>query len=64
MRYLNAAFLRKPYSPFELHEKVHELLGRRWEEAPMPVLEARPVPEYARARSSSDRDPMFWLKEF
>ena len=42
MKYLNASFLPKPFSPFDLHEKVHAILGERYEEAPMPVLDIRP----------------------
>lgn len=43
MKYLSASFLRKPFSPFELHEMVHDVLGDRYEDAPMPVLDVRPA---------------------
>jgi DNA-binding NtrC family response regulator len=62
MKYLNASFLPKPFSSFDLHEKVHELLGDRWEEAPMPVQDIRPAGN--RAHSSNSADPSFWLKDF
>lgn len=42
MKYLDAAFLPKPFSPFDLHEKVHAILADRYHEAPMPVGDARP----------------------
>lgn len=62
MKYLNASFLPKPFTPFDLHEKVHDLLGDRWEEALMPVLDVRPAG--GRAYSSNSGDPSFWLKDF
>ncbi len=43
MKYLNAAFLPKPFSPFDLHEKVHAILADRYEAAPMPVPDVRPA---------------------
>lgn len=64
MKYLDASFLRKPFSPFELHEKVHDLLGTRYEDAPMPVLDVQPAEAGARGYSSNSGDPGFWLKEF
>jgi two-component system, cell cycle sensor histidine kinase and response regulator CckA len=70
MKYLDAAFLPKPFSPFDLHEKVHAILDDRFEDAPMPVPDVRPGaaagPEAAGpARySSNSGDPAFWLKEF
>lgn len=63
MKYLNAYFLPKPFSPFDLHEKVHDILGDRYEDAPMPVVDAQRLPE-ARGYSSNSGDPAFWLKEF
>jgi CheY-like chemotaxis protein len=42
MKYLNAQYLPKPFQPFQLHEKVFSLLGRRLEDAPMPILDAPP----------------------
>ena len=39
MRYLNAQFLPKPFSPFVLHERVFSLLGTRVADAPMPILD-------------------------
>lgn len=42
MKYLNAQFLPKPFQPFQLHEKVFTLLGRRLEDAPMPIMDAPP----------------------
>lgn len=64
MRYLNAAFLRKPFTPPDLQEKVHELLARRWDQSSMTVLAGGSLPEHGRGRSSSDGDPHFWLKDF
>lgn len=70
MKYLNASFLRKPFSPFDLHEMVHDLLGNRYEDAPMPVLDVQPSEagdlsdRGARGYSSNSGDPRFWLKEF
>ena len=63
MKYLNAAFLPKPFSPFDLHEKVHAILGDRYEDAPMPVMDDQPRPAATRYSSNSG-DPGFWLKEF
>lgn len=39
MRYLRADFLPKPFAPFQLHEKVFALLGHKYEDAPMPILD-------------------------
>lgn len=64
MNYLQAEFLPKPFSPFQLHEMVFSLLGNRWEDAPMPVLDFRPAVPDAMPHSTNARDPMFWLKEF
>lgn len=63
MKYLNASFLPKPFSPFELHEKVHAILGDQFEEATMAVLDV-PHETGARGYSSNSGDPSFWLKEF
>ena len=63
MKYLNASFLGKPFSPFDLHEKVHAMLGDRYEDASMHVMDAEPRPP-ARGYSSNSGDPAFWLKEF
>jgi DNA-binding response OmpR family regulator len=43
MRYLSAQFLPKPFSPFQLHEKVFSLLGSRMEDATMPILDVQPA---------------------
>jgi len=64
MRYLNAEFLRKPFSPFQLHERVHGLMGKRYEDAPMPVLDFQKPAADPRGRYTSMQDPEFWLKEF
>jgi DNA-binding response OmpR family regulator len=64
MRYLNAEFLRKPFSPFHLHERVHGLMGKRYEDAPMPVLDFQPPAAEPQKRYTSMQDPLFWLKEF
>lgn len=63
MKYLNASFLRKPFSPFDLHEKVHAMLGDSYEDASMSVLDAEPRRQ-VRGWSSNSGDPAFWLKEF
>jgi two-component system response regulator ResD len=64
MRYLSADYLAKPFSPMELHEKVHALLGKRLEDAPMPVMDfAAAAPDGLRP-STNMRDPLFWLTEF
>ncbi len=42
MRYLNAQYLPKPFSPFQLHEKVFSLLGTHMDDARMPVLDILP----------------------
>lgn len=39
MRYLRADFLPKPFAPHRLREKVFALLGHRYEDAPMPILD-------------------------
>jgi DNA-binding NtrC family response regulator len=39
MRYLSADFLPKPFAPHQLREKVFALLGHRYEDAPMPILD-------------------------
>ena len=39
MRYLRADFLPKPFAPQQLHEKVFALLGHRYEDAPIPILD-------------------------
>jgi len=64
MNYLNAEFLAKPFSPFQLHEKVFALLGNRLEDATMPVLDWEPAASEPGRHSTNARDPMFWLKEF
>jgi DNA-binding NtrC family response regulator len=63
MKYLAASFLPKPFSPFDLHEKVLDMLGDRYEDAPLPAMEAHPRAE-SRGYSSNSGDPAFWLKEF
>lgn len=68
MKYLNASFLRKPFTPIDLHERVNAMLGDPWEEAALATLEAAPDPrsaDSAGARGySNSADPAFWLKEF
>jgi two-component system, chemotaxis family, chemotaxis protein CheY len=65
MRYLGAEYLRKPFSPFDLHEKVHGLLRSRFEDATMPVLDVLAGPgTLPEQHSNNEQDPMFWLKEF
>lgn len=74
MNYLGAEFLRKPFSPFDLHEKVYAQLQQRYRDAPMGVFdvptgsfEAPAIPPGAamgQGRSNNVQDPMFWLKEF
>ncbi|MDB5104577.1 MAG: hypothetical protein JWP91_2266 [Fibrobacteres bacterium] len=49
MRYLNAQFLPKPFSPFQLHEKVFSLLGNRLEDATMSILDCQPLSWMANA---------------
>lgn len=39
MRYLRADFLPKPFAPYQLHEKVFALLGHRFEDSPMAILD-------------------------
>lgn len=63
MKYLDAFYIPKPFSPFELHEKVHEILGDRYEDAPMPVLDV-PSEAGGKGYSSNSGDPRFWLKDF
>ena len=75
MRYLNAEYLPKPFSPFQLHEKVFSLMGNRMEDALMPVLDFEPPQREFDPRQIQERvgtlhpatnmeDPLFWLREF
>jgi DNA-binding NtrC family response regulator len=64
MKYLNASFLRKPFSPVELHEAVRGALSGNRLEEPYPVLEARSAPDGSREHAATSADPLFWLKDF
>ncbi len=74
MRYLDAQFLRKPFTPLELHGCVQAALGRTGEETDLPLPEALPRatgsqfwehdPAAAASDRSNSRDPTFWLQEF
>jgi DNA-binding response OmpR family regulator len=63
MRYLNAQYLLKPFSPFELHEKVHMTLGRHLQDAPISILDYHEPATLDAMRSSNENDPMFWMEE-
>jgi DNA-binding response OmpR family regulator len=64
MRYLRAEYLRKPFSPFDLHQKVQGLLRSR-EDTPLPIPDPREAPAASPEHpSNNEHDPMFWLKEF
>jgi DNA-binding response OmpR family regulator len=39
MRYLRADFLPKPFAPCQLHARVFALLGHRYEDAPLSILD-------------------------
>lgn len=39
MRYLRADFLAKPFAPHQLSERAFALLGHRYEDAPIPILD-------------------------
>lgn len=62
MRYLNAQFLQKPFSPFELHERVHLALGRHIQDAPISIMDYQATTVATKQRSSNDEE-MFWLEE-
>ncbi len=62
MRYLNAQFLQKPFSPFELHERVHLILERHIQDAPISILDYHDS-TLAASRTSNENDEMFWLEE-
>lgn len=64
MKYLNASFLRKPFSPVELHEAVRGVLSRHRLDDPIPVVEAPSAPDGSREHAASSSDPLFWLKDF
>lgn len=63
MRYLNAQYLQKPFSPFELHERVHMALGRHIQDAPISILDYQDTTTMAAIRSTNENDPMFWMEE-
>jgi DNA-binding NtrC family response regulator len=63
MRYLNAQFLQKPFSPFELHERVHLALGLHLEAAPISILDYHETTTMKAMRNSNENDPMFWIEE-
>jgi DNA-binding NtrC family response regulator len=64
MKYLNASFLRKPFSPVELHEAVRGMLSSRRLDDPVPVVEGHAAPAGSREHTATSADPLFWLKEF
>jgi DNA-binding response OmpR family regulator len=39
MRYLGAQFLQKPFSPFDLHERVHLALGQHIQDAAISIMD-------------------------
>lgn len=63
MRYLNAQFLEKPFSPFELHERVFTALGERLTDAPFSILDYRATSSTILERTNNQSDPNFWMQE-
>jgi DNA-binding response OmpR family regulator len=63
MRYLNSQFLQKPFSPFELHERVHMTLGRHIQDAPISILDYQDTTTMAAIHSNNESNPMFWMEE-
>jgi DNA-binding response OmpR family regulator len=79
MRYLGAHFLRKPFTPLELHECLQMVSGQIQDGMPLPLpengvsptssqfWERRYPPESPQAigfERSDSQDPTFWMKEF
>lgn len=63
MRYLGAQFLQKPFSPFQLHEKVHLALGRHIEDAAISILDYQSTMQGDPDQVMSTDDPGFWMEE-
>jgi DNA-binding response OmpR family regulator len=76
MRYLGAQYLKKPFTPLELHERVQAALGRPPEISDVPIDYRSPTssqfwerPEGSASsllerQGSDNQDPTFWLREF